>query len=178
MKNKKAISPLIATVIIMGFTIALAFVVMYFGGGFIRPDVEEPKEKPECKYDFDCGYPGACIGGKCFDCYDDYDCPLTGSGGSPKCINNRCVSFLKECERVAMIDYGMENPKCNYILDSCFCKTYVIDSPEKRIEKGNSIKITPEQGHYENNVKFEIKNKENGRYNYWKTPDGRNMWDD
>ena len=43
--NKKAISPLIATVLMIGFTIALAFVVMYFGGGFVIPDVEEPKEK-------------------------------------------------------------------------------------------------------------------------------------
>lgn len=38
--NKKGVSPLIATVLIIGFTIALAAVVMTWGGGFVRSTTE------------------------------------------------------------------------------------------------------------------------------------------
>ena len=38
--DKKGISPLIATVLIIGFTVALAAVVMTWGGGFIREQTE------------------------------------------------------------------------------------------------------------------------------------------
>ena len=38
--DKRAISPLIATVLIIGFTVALAAVVMTWGGGFIRGQTE------------------------------------------------------------------------------------------------------------------------------------------
>lgn len=38
--NKKAISPLIATVLLIGFAVALAAVVMTWGGGFIRSTTE------------------------------------------------------------------------------------------------------------------------------------------
>lgn len=38
--SKKGISPLIATVLIIGFTVALAAVVMTWGGGFIRETTE------------------------------------------------------------------------------------------------------------------------------------------
>jgi len=41
MYNKKGVSPLIATVLIIGFTIALAAVVMTWGGGFVRKTTEE-----------------------------------------------------------------------------------------------------------------------------------------
>ncbi len=41
MKNKKGISPLIATVLLIGFAVALAAVVMTWGGGFIRKTTEE-----------------------------------------------------------------------------------------------------------------------------------------
>lgn len=41
MKNKKAISPLIATVLLIGFAVALAAVVMTWGGGFIKKTTEE-----------------------------------------------------------------------------------------------------------------------------------------
>lgn len=34
--NKKGISPLIATVLLIGFTVALAAVIMTWGGGFVR----------------------------------------------------------------------------------------------------------------------------------------------
>lgn len=39
-KNKNGVSPLIATVLIIGFTIALAAVVMTWGGGFVRSTTE------------------------------------------------------------------------------------------------------------------------------------------
>lgn len=39
--NKKGISPLIATVLIIGFTIVLAAVVMQWGGGFVRQLTEQ-----------------------------------------------------------------------------------------------------------------------------------------
>jgi len=41
MKNKKGISPLIATVLLIGFAVALAAVVMTWGGGFIKKTTEE-----------------------------------------------------------------------------------------------------------------------------------------
>ena len=42
--NKKGISPLIATVLIIGFTVALAAVVMTWGTGFVRSTTEETSE--------------------------------------------------------------------------------------------------------------------------------------
>ncbi|MDD5650992.1 MAG: hypothetical protein PHF86_11340 [Candidatus Nanoarchaeia archaeon] len=39
--NKKAVSPLIATVLIIGFTIVLAAMVMQWGGGFVRSLTEQ-----------------------------------------------------------------------------------------------------------------------------------------
>ena len=39
--SKKGISPLIATVLIIGFTVALAALVISWGGGFIRGTTEE-----------------------------------------------------------------------------------------------------------------------------------------
>lgn len=36
MMNNKGISPLIATVLLIGFTVALAAVIMTWGGGFVR----------------------------------------------------------------------------------------------------------------------------------------------
>lgn len=47
MKNKKAISPLIATVLLIGFTVALAAVVMTWGGGFIRKTTESTETSAE-----------------------------------------------------------------------------------------------------------------------------------
>lgn len=41
MKNKRGISPLIATVLIIGFCIALAAIVMTWGGGFVRTTTEK-----------------------------------------------------------------------------------------------------------------------------------------
>ena len=39
--NKKAVSPLIATVLVIGFTVALAAIVMTWGGTFMRRTTEE-----------------------------------------------------------------------------------------------------------------------------------------
>lgn len=47
MMNKKAVSPLIATVLIIGFTIVLAAVVMQWGGGFVRQLTEEQSKSTE-----------------------------------------------------------------------------------------------------------------------------------
>lgn len=45
--NKKAISPLIATVLLIGFAVALAAVVMTWGGGFIRSTTESTEIQAE-----------------------------------------------------------------------------------------------------------------------------------
>ena len=45
--NKKAISPLIASVLLIGFTVALAAVVMTWGGGFVRKTTEQTGETAE-----------------------------------------------------------------------------------------------------------------------------------
>ena len=39
--NKKGLSPLIAVIVIVGFTIVLAFVIMEFGQTFIKKEIEE-----------------------------------------------------------------------------------------------------------------------------------------
>lgn len=49
MLNKKGVSPLIATVLIIGFTIVLAAVVMQWGGGFVRQLTEEQAQKSEAQ---------------------------------------------------------------------------------------------------------------------------------
>ena len=43
--NKRGISPLIATVLIIGFTVALAAVVMTWGSGFVRETTESTSEQ-------------------------------------------------------------------------------------------------------------------------------------
>ncbi|MEK6937207.1 MAG: archaellin/type IV pilin N-terminal domain-containing protein [Nanoarchaeota archaeon] len=43
--NKKGISPLIATVLLIGFTVALAGVVITWGGGFIKNITEGTEER-------------------------------------------------------------------------------------------------------------------------------------
>lgn len=65
--NKKAVSPLIATVLIIGFTVALSAIVMTWGGVFMREEVEESEEDivelcvewefPEECYGFEFGIP-------------------------------------------------------------------------------------------------------------------------
>ncbi len=45
--NKKAISPLIATVLIIGFTVSLTAVVMTWGKGFITEKTQETSESAE-----------------------------------------------------------------------------------------------------------------------------------
>ena len=40
-KNKRGISPLIATVLLIGFTVALAAMVMTWGSGFIKKTTEQ-----------------------------------------------------------------------------------------------------------------------------------------
>lgn len=47
MKNRKAISPLIATVLLIGFAVALAAIVMTWGGGFIRKTTETTETQAE-----------------------------------------------------------------------------------------------------------------------------------
>lgn len=47
MRNKKAISPLIATVLLIGFTVALAAVVMTWGGKWIREVTGTTEERSE-----------------------------------------------------------------------------------------------------------------------------------
>lgn len=42
--NKKGISPLIATVLLIGFTVALAAMVMTWGSGFIKKTTEKTEE--------------------------------------------------------------------------------------------------------------------------------------
>src|SRR3989344_2681135 len=44
MKNKRGISPLIATVLIIGFTVALAAVVMTWGNTFVRETTDSTRE--------------------------------------------------------------------------------------------------------------------------------------
>ena len=43
--NKKAVSPLIATVLIIGFTVALAAIVMTWAGGFMRQTIGETEAR-------------------------------------------------------------------------------------------------------------------------------------
>ncbi|MEK6937206.1 MAG: archaellin/type IV pilin N-terminal domain-containing protein [Nanoarchaeota archaeon] len=45
--NKKGISPLIATVLLIGFTVALAGVVITWGGGFVKSVTTGTEEKTE-----------------------------------------------------------------------------------------------------------------------------------
>lgn len=45
--NKKAISPLIASVLLIGFTVALAVVVMTWGGGFIKKTTEKTSSEAD-----------------------------------------------------------------------------------------------------------------------------------
>ena len=59
---KKGISPLIATVLIIGFTIVLAAVIMQWGGSFVRHLTEEQQIKTEAQtkcinLDFEIGTP-------------------------------------------------------------------------------------------------------------------------
>jgi len=92
------------------------------------------------------------------ECGNDYDCNrYFTSGDRRECVKNVCVSYLEDCKEIAKQDYNMERPKCRYY-KTCTCEDYIVDSPEKRIEKGNSTQIIRETGHYENYLEFEIKN--------------------
>ena len=47
MKNKKAISPLIATVLIIGFTITIAAILMIWGGNLVKERAEKISARTE-----------------------------------------------------------------------------------------------------------------------------------
>ncbi len=77
MKDKKGISPLIATVLIIGFTIVLAAVVMQWGGSFVRGLTEEQATKTEVATEclglsFDIN--NAKVVSKARSCEDNADC--------------------------------------------------------------------------------------------------------
>lgn len=65
MKTKKAISPLIATVLILGFTVALAAIIMTWGTGFtknIQKSTEETSNNQlKCALDVDFEIVNACV---------------------------------------------------------------------------------------------------------------------
>lgn len=67
MKSKKAISPLIATVLILGFTVALAAIIMTWGTGFtknIQKSTEETSNNQlKCALDVDFEVVNACVTG-------------------------------------------------------------------------------------------------------------------
>ncbi|MBS3163409.1 hypothetical protein J4427_01850 [Candidatus Woesearchaeota archaeon] len=72
MKTRRGVSPLIATVLIIGFTIVLAAVVMQWGGAFVRQLTEEQAAKTETAT--------SCIGMNFEIAKADYT--GTGTGGS------------------------------------------------------------------------------------------------
>lgn len=119
-------------------------------------------EKVECEIDGDCAgnSPQKCVNNKCLhvQCLNDNHCNPFTFGSWRECINNECVIYIEDCQKIAIKDYNMKNPSCRYI-NNCFCEDYIIDFPEKRIVKDNSIQIISEKGHYENYVIFEIKKR-------------------
>lgn len=143
--------------------IFLLFVLLLVSG---CNNLEETKEGLECQDDNDCVSVfydrEICKDNKCIEvqCVFDGNCLRTldssFSNNIGKCIDNTCVYFLDDCIEVAKKDFNMENPECRFF-DKCFCEDYIIDSPEKRIERDNSIQIISEKGHYENYVTFELK---------------------
>ena len=65
-KNKKAVSPLIATVLLIGFTVALAGVVITWGGGFVERITAGTEERTDITT--------TCIGDLNFE-IDSVKCP-------------------------------------------------------------------------------------------------------
>lgn len=121
--------------------------------------------KVECEDKTDCenkeGLIKKCIENKCVyqECFDEFDCNKDSlSTNWEKCIENKCIDFSPECERIATIDYGYDNPKCDYgIRDDCFCKDMKIKRYSQEIERNNSIEIIDAIWDFDKFVTFKIK---------------------
>ena len=95
-------------------------------------DVEEAPIEEEEIEEVECGEDKRCWG------YDDI------------CIDNICVDLRKECNKVAMLDYGMKDPSCmpGKVSKRCWCDDSILIKEEVKIEKDNSYEII-EHAEYE-----------------------------
>lgn len=123
----------------------------------------ENEIKIECKDKTDCefreGLIKECLNYRCIyeECFDELDCNGFSTNWR-KCIENKCIDFSPECERIANIDYGYETPKCEYtVTDKCFCKDMRLVRKRQEIERDNSIEIIDEYWDFDEFVYFEIK---------------------
>ncbi|MBU0930191.1 MAG: hypothetical protein KJ623_03920 [Nanoarchaeota archaeon] len=83
-KTKKGVSPLIATVLIIGFTIVLAAVVMQWGGSFVRDLTEKTAESTTVATE--------CIGMN-FEIVSAKYFPEMSLGGSPETFSDANITF-------------------------------------------------------------------------------------
>lgn len=78
-KNNKAVSPLIATVLLIAFTIALGAVVMNWGKGFVEATAKDTGDKANSD----------------LSCQQDIELSVKEIGGVPKICYNTTNSYIK-----------------------------------------------------------------------------------
>ncbi len=144
MTDKKGISPLIATVLIIGFTIVLAAVVMQWGGSFVKQLTEEQAESAEAQtkcigMDFDVGV---------IDISDDITQAATGTAGKitfkvtsnmEKSIGDLVVQLVDDSEG-STVTLAHNDPTGVFSLSG-----YGVDTFDVTIEAGSDAITTSDQ---------------------------------